>query len=401
MKKLPLAEQVLPGWLLILWQIGFQLLYGLLDDEIAADLDLSLPEQAWVGLAFLLPYASMQWRTGRMVDRWGARRLLALAALGCSLGAWLFSVADGLPMVFAGRFVTGLSAAFAFPAVAQLLRLSCNGRLFSLAMALLESCIGFGSAAVAMLLLWQPTWSWRVVTQLEALLVLGLGLWMLPSCLAAWRRRALPLPAEDLAPMGQRQLIRWGVVAAAAGVYAWEAGLVFAFGGFWSLWLERQHMLSAQEVTLSSLVLFLAVGVGTAVAGVLGHGSQQRCRFMVVGTTCGGITFLMLLLLPAAQQGRFHLLCMLLLGLSTAVGGLAFGEAGLAAPAQRVAQVIGLVNGIGCLTGGVFHVLPTGVMLHPDLQGNVLAWFGSLSLLGWLSALVLWRRSRAKQVEAF
>lgn len=162
-------------------------------------------------------------------------------------------------------------------------------------------------------------------------------------------RRALPCPAEDLAPMGQRQAIRWGVVAAAE-MYAWEAGLVFAFGGFWSLWLKRQHLLSAQEVTLSSLVLFLAVGVGTAMAGVLSQGSQQRCRFMVIGTTRGGITFLMLLLLPAAQQGRLHRLCMLLLGLSTAVGGL--------------------------------------------------AWFGSLSVLGWLSALVLWRRSCAKHAPS-
>jgi hypothetical protein len=71
------AKQILPGSLLVLWQISFQLLYGLLDDAIAADLHLPLMEQAWLGLTFLVPYAAMQWRAGQLIDRWGAQRVLA------------------------------------------------------------------------------------------------------------------------------------------------------------------------------------------------------------------------------------------------------------------------------------------------------------------------------------
>jgi hypothetical protein len=63
------------------------------------------------------------------------------------------------------------------------------------------------------------------------------------------------------------------------------------------------------------------------------------------------------------QQGRFHLPAMLLFGLSTAVGGL-------------------------------FHVLPTSLMLPPGVEVNLEAWFGLLALIGWLFSIGLWRQSR-------
>jgi hypothetical protein len=100
---------------------------------------------------------------------------------------------------------------------------------------------------------------------------------------------------------------------------------------------------------------------------------------LLIGTTTGGIILLCLLNTTVAQQGPFHLPAMLLFGLSTAVGGLAFGEAGLAAAPERVAQVIGLVNGLGCLAGGLFHVLPTSLMLRPGVEINLEVWFGLLA----------------------
>jgi len=144
-------------------------------------------------------------------------------------------------------------------------------------------------------------------------------------------------------------------------------------------------------------VLFLAVGLGTAVFGVLATSRRQRCRCLVLGTTTGGIILLCLLNATVTQQGRFHLPAMVLFGLSTAVGGLAFGEAGLAAAPERVGQVIGLVNGLGCFTGGLFHVLPTSLMLLTCVKVNLEVWFGLLAMIGWLSSICLWRRSQLAQ----
>jgi len=392
------AKQVLPGSLLVLWQISFQLLYGLLDDAIAADLHLPLTAQAWLGLTFLLPYAAMQWRAGRLIDRWGAQRMLALAAFGCAMGAGLFASATTIQEAIAGRLLTGVAAAFAFPSVAQLLRLSCSGRRFSLAMALLESCIGFGSAAVAVLLLWEPHLPWRTVGIIEALLVLALAVWMAPGCYRAWREELAPTQRDMDRRKSLKLPVNWTVVLAASGVYAWEAGMVFAFGGFWSLWLERQQMLTSQGVTLSSLLMFLAVGVGTAFYGVVATERRQRCWLMLIGATTSGVILLSLLRLTVAEQGNFHLPAMILFGMSTAVGGLAFGEAGLATEPAQVAQVIGLVNGIGCLVGGIFHVLPANAMTEDGIEANLLIWFGLLALTGWMSALTLWRSSQSRQV---
>lgn len=376
---------------MILWQIGFQLQYGLFDDAIAADLALRLDQQALLGLSFLLPYAAMQWPAGRLVDGLGAKHLLAPAALGCALGSLLFAGAVNLPVAVAGRLITGVSAAFAFPSVAQLLRKACSGPRFTLAMALLESCIGFGAALVAGLVLIHSDWSWRSVTRVEALLAFCLAGWMALAFRRAWWNRQQPNASNLQARSNRSGGVQWVVVAAATGVYAWEAGLVFAFGDFWNLWLERQQMLSARAITISSLVFALALGLGTIAVGVLAKTRRRRCIAMLFGTSLGGVVLLFALLAPSAQRGWQHLVCLLLLGLSTSVGGLAFGEAGLAAPPQHVGMVIGLVNGVGCLTGGLFHVLPVDLMLVPGVIWNLVPWFGLLVILGWFSALVLWR----------
>jgi hypothetical protein len=115
---------------------------------------------------------------------------------------------------------------------------------------------------------------------------------------------------------------------------------------------------------------------------------------MLIGTTAGGIVLLILLRLSVAEQGNFHLPAMIAFGISAAVGGLAFGEVGLATEQAEVAQVIGFVNGVGCLTGGIFQVLPASAMTRNGVEANLFIWFGLLALIGWISALTLYRSSR-------
>jgi MFS family permease len=386
---------LLPAGLLILWQNGFQLLYGFLNEAVSKELHLSLSQQTAMGLAYLLPYSLMQWPAGWLLDRYGAERLLAPAAMLCTVGAALFANADSATMLVLARGLTGSAAAFAFPGLARLARNQCAPARFTLVMALAEGSIGFGGALLGLLLLLQESWSWRTVARLEGALVLGLGLWMFGTGYNAWKQmRRIPPTAEGL--RASRPAvdgpIHWPVVFAAIVVYTWEAGLVFAFGGFWNRWMQLQQGFEGSQVQFSSTLLFTSVGLSTLLMGLLGQRRRLRCLLMLIGTTVGGLALLALLLRLHAGQATPQSLLLLILGAAAGCGALAFGEAGLAASSGTTGRVIGLVNAVGCMAGGLFQVLPTQLLVVQQLFDPLLLSFLPLALAGWIASvlLVIW-----------
>ena len=62
--------------------------------------------------AYFYGYAGMQIPVGLLLDRFGPRRLLAIASLICAAGCVLFAKGETLAAVTAGRFLIGASAAF-------------------------------------------------------------------------------------------------------------------------------------------------------------------------------------------------------------------------------------------------------------------------------------------------
>jgi len=395
---------LIPAGLLILWQNGFQLLYGFLNEAVSSELQLSLSQQTAMGLAYLLPYSLMQWPAGWLLDRFGAERLLAPAAMLCTAGAALFASADSAATLVIARGVTGCAAAFAFPGLARLARNQCTPSRFTLVMALAEGSIGFGGALLGLLLLLQQSWSWRTVARLEGAVVLGLGLWMYGTGYTAWKQmRRLPSTAQNQSPLPKAGTgsINWPVVLAAIVVYSWEAGLVFAFGGFWNRWLQLQQGFSASNVQLSGVLMFTAVGLSTVLMGLFGQRRRLRCLLMLIGTTVGGLALLPLLLRLHTGQATPQGLLLLVLGAAAGCGGLAFGEAGLAASSATTGRVIGLVNAVGCLAGGLFQVLPNQFLMAQRLFDPLLLSFLPLAIAGWIASvfMVVWSRSAGPELE--
>ena len=102
------------------------------------ELSLSQVQMGRVFSAFLLGYALMQVPGGVLADRWGARRVLMLAAwwwVGATLfqataGWWGIAASPGtaLAVLLAGRFVLGVGEAPTFTGAARGSRGGWNGR---------------------------------------------------------------------------------------------------------------------------------------------------------------------------------------------------------------------------------------------------------------------------------
>ncbi|NGX51037.1 MAG: Membrane sensor protein UhpC [Chlamydiae bacterium] len=63
---------------------------------------------------FFYAYAPMQIPVGLLMDRYGARWLLSIAALLCGIGCFFFGTAAYLSIAELGRFLMGIGSAFAF-----------------------------------------------------------------------------------------------------------------------------------------------------------------------------------------------------------------------------------------------------------------------------------------------
>lgn len=94
---------------------------------------------------YFYPYTALQIPLGMMLDRWGARRVLALAALVCTAGTLLFASAEALTTAYVGRAMIGAGSAFAWIGTLTLISIWFPPKRFAL-VAGLTAMIGMTGA---------------------------------------------------------------------------------------------------------------------------------------------------------------------------------------------------------------------------------------------------------------
>ena len=81
-------------------------------EELMRDFAVGAAVLGHLSAAYFYGYAGMQLPVGVLLDRFGPRRLMTLAALVCAGGCVLFALSSSLAAASAGRFLIGASAAF-------------------------------------------------------------------------------------------------------------------------------------------------------------------------------------------------------------------------------------------------------------------------------------------------
>ena len=105
-------------WLLaalfFLYEFFSRTFIGTLASGVMHHLHISAFELSIIGAAYYIAYAGMQIPIGIMIDRWGVKRLLVIAALICTLGIYLFAHAHSFTALLTSRCLMGLGSSFAF-----------------------------------------------------------------------------------------------------------------------------------------------------------------------------------------------------------------------------------------------------------------------------------------------
>ena len=342
-------------------------------------------------------YALMQVPTGLLVDRFGPRRILTVAAVLMGLGQLLFAVAASYPLGLLARAVLGIGDAMTFISVLRLVATQFPARRFAGLSALTAALGNIGNliATVPLTLLlggvgWTVTFAVAGAATVAYAAVLARRL---PSAPAV----AAPVPLREVPTEIGRS---WQVAGTRLGFWVHFSTLCApaVLGLLWGFPYLVQEQGLAPSVAGSLLgVLVLGGLAGGPSLGLLVSRRPEWRMPAVIGYLAGSVAVWTALL--GWPGGQVPVAALVIAFGWLALGGpastIAFVLARDYNPMRRVGTATGVVN-VGGFVAITLAALGVGVVL--DLTGSfriALLVVVALLLLGTWRTVVWWRRARA------
>jgi len=353
------------GWLVwlaatlfVLYQLAAQTGYSAIEDPVTRDLGMSVLEASLVSSSFLIVYSLLQFPAGLLLDRLNVRWVLAAASCGCALATYGFSAARSAEAAMAARAAMGMFAAVAFPGAGLLARRWISPARLALAFGLTEASFGVG----ALLGDWGfgrllPHLDWRSITMFLAAAGLGTA-----AVLALVVRDRPPGQPDRRDRVSVREalstLLHSRAVWLAMLYYGGAAGTIFGFGGLWDIRLQRVFGFTQSTALSLNNWLFLGLAVGAPAAGALADRLRGRKWFLAFGALGAWLGVAAVLFVPMPLPYAVIVMNLFLVGILLGVSAMVFPVVCDAVPPRYAGTAIGVVNGAGCLLGGLLQILP-------------------------------------------
>lgn len=333
---------------------------------VARDLHVTSASTALILSAYFAAYALLLFPGGRLVDRYGARRIALFGLIVFAVGAGLGAVVSDLGLLVATRVIQGIGAGLVSPA-------ALAGAVSGFPADRRGGALGIWGASAGMANLIGPL--------LGGLLTVAFGWradwWALVplALLAAWGiAQHLPSIVHEVGAEGRRRVLSEQVVAA-AGV----AGLTFAvmIGTFYlaEQYLQRSVGYSALGASAVLILVALLVGAAAPLAGRLVDRRGERLP-AVLGFAAAGVGLVILAIPGVSLHGIGTAFALVPVGLGlgllfvpTSRAALNATEAashGRASAILSAARLVGAAVGAG-LGGAAVAGGPTASTVHAAL----------------------------------
>jgi MFS family permease len=337
--------------------------------ELMRDFSVGAAVLGHLSAAYFYGYAGMQIPVGILLDRFGPRRLMTVAALVCAGGCVLFATAETLATAAAGRMLIGASAAFslvgAMAVAGQWFAPSRFALLSGLAMAAGMAGGVFGQAPLRLAV---EASDWRTTTLLLASAGAALAIVIWATVRDKWRGKGGL--GNVLSGLGVVLRHRQTWLIALTGL-ATSAPLL-GFAGLWGVpFLETAHGLPRTSAATLTSTLIAGWGFGAPSFGWLSDRIGRRKAPLVVGLVLQSAAFAALVYIPDLPIPALATLCFLV-GFLGAAQILCFALVKDNHPAALSGTAIGFLNGMVTGAGALFQPL-VGLLLD-------LAWKGQTSL---------------------
>jgi len=347
-----------------------------------------------------LPNIALALINGLLIDRFGPARVTLWAATIGFIGALMTAIGTPYDLMWAGRFVFGISEGAIFISlVAGLAQWFTRSRI-ALATSVFLSLARVGSFSLDT----SPTWArplyeagWQQPLWLGAALTgLGLGA-ALALRLIDFRR--LPLAAAPVMRTRPRwseiwnfDLSYWYIL----GLHVLYAAVFFPFRQTYAIeYLQHAKGLTLQQAGNVNSGVFAAAVFATPLFGLLADRVGHRALLLIIGTVLLPVTFIVL-----GATNLSPWISTVLMGVSwSLVPAIIWPSTTLIVEPRRLGIALGLITllqsfglwGSNRLAGWLADKAHAGP-LNPAGYTTMLWYFGLLSLVALTSVFLLWRR---------
>ena len=337
-------------------------------DELMRDFAVGGAAVGSLSALYFYGYAGMQIPVGLLMDRFGPRRLMTMAALGCAAGCVMFALAPSLWVLSLGRFLIGATAAFslvgAMTLAGQWFPPARFALLSGLAMMLGMAGGVFGQAPLRLLV---EGLDWRQAS----LALAGGGVLLALAAVATVRDKSqtsggLRQVMAGLAQVGRNRQT-WLIAVAGLGT----TGPLLGFAGLWGVpYLVLTQGLDRTAAAGVTSMVFIGWGVGAPVIGWLSDRIRRRKLPFVAGLMLTAIAMAGLAWAPGLPLWAVSALCFLC-GFGGSGQILGFAAVRELNPPAAAGAALGIVNGVVTGAGALYQPL-LGWLLD-------LAWTGEIA----------------------
>lgn len=368
----PILRLALYGWatgaLFFFYAWILRVAPSVMIDELMRDFAVGAAAVGNLSAFYFYGYAGMQIPVGLLMDRFGPRRLMTVAALGCAAGCLLFALAPTLWVLSLGRFLIGATAAFslvgAMTVAGQWFAPARFALLSGFAMMLGMAGGVFGQAPLRLLV---EGLDWRQAS----LALAGGGVLLALAAVATVRDRSrtsggLRQVMTGLAQVGRNRQT-WLIAIAGLGT----TGPLLGFAGLWGVpYLVLTQGVDRTTAAGVTSMVFIGWGVGAPVIGWLSDRIGRRKLPFVLGLMLTAIAMAGLAWAPGLPLWAVSALCFLC-GFGGSGQILGFAAVRELNPPAAAGAALGIVNGVVTGAGALYQPL-LGWLLD-------LAWTGELA----------------------
>lgn len=352
-------------------------------EELMRDFAVGAAVLGNLSAAYFYGYAGMQIPVGLLLDRFGPRRLMTVAAALCAAGCLLFALGGTLPTVTFGRFLIGASAAFSLTG-AMAVAGSWFGPLRFTMLSGFAMALGMagGVAGQAPLRLAVEAWDWRTTTLLLAAagLLLSIALW----ATVRDRERGSGGVGKVFAGFVQVLRSRQTLLAAVAGLGT--TAPLLAFAGLWGVpFFGVAYGLDKATAASVTSLMIAGWGVGAPLAGWISDRIGRRCLPLLAGVLLEAAALAALVFVPGLPLAALAILNFLT-GAFGSAQICCFALARESNPPALSGTAIGIVNTMVTGGGALFQPL-IGLLLDLSWDGRMVEGARIYDALAYRSAL--------------
>lgn len=347
---------------------------GVMAEQLQRDFSITAASLGMLSAFFYYPYVVMQIPVGILVDKFGTRWLLGGMAILCSCSVLLFSSTHILALAELGRFLMGITGAFAFVGALKLASTWFSPRRFGFlagttqALGMLGGAAGAGPLSVLVAHV-----GWRLSLILLGILIAILAI----SFLAVIRDQ----PESQKTPISTKAHNSFfsGLLTVLKNPMTWVNGVIVgllyaptaAFGELWGpLYIHQVYGISLEQAASLISCIFVGWAVGGPFFGWVSDKIGRR-KPVIIGSAALSLLFISILLYMPFLPISVLFVTAFLYGLSNIGVSTCYASACELNPAHLAGTSVGFTNMFSIMIGGAFLQPIIGWLLDLGWHGEI------------------------------